>query len=149
MNDASLAAERAALISETGEGPFGTLIRMGPHSLRADEPTTAGGLDGGPGPYDLLMASLGACTTMTVRMYANRKGLKLERVEARVQQVARRSAGAPQDVFEREIELVGELTDEERARLLTIAEHCPVSRTLAGGSAIRTYLAGGLDGEGD
>jgi putative redox protein len=149
MDEAGATQARAAVAAENGEGAFGTLIRMGPHAIRADEPASVGGLDGGPNPYDLLMAALGACTTMTVRMYAARKGLKLERVSARVQQVARRAAGAAQDVFEREIELTGELSDAERARLLTIAEHCPVSRTLAGGSAIRTYLAGGLDGEGD
>lgn len=149
MNDASLIEDKATLAVETGAGAFGTSIRMGPYSLTADEPVSAGGLGAGPNPYDLLMASLAACTTMTVRLYANRKGMALERVEARVQQVARRSAGAAQDAFERELELVGELTDDERARLLVIAERCPVSRTLAGGSQIRTYLAGGLDSEGD
>lgn len=149
MNDASLIEDNATLAVETGEGTFGTSVRMGPYSLTADEPVSAGGLGAGPNPYDLLMAALAACTTMTVRLYADRKGMALERVEARVQQVSRRSAGAAQDAFERELELVGALTDDERARLLTIAERCPVSRTLAGGSQIRTYLAGGLESEGD
>lgn len=134
-------AARTVVVSDTGPKPFGAEIAIGPHRLLADEPESVGGGNAGPDPFELVMAGLGACTTMTLRLYAGRKGWPLERVEVRVTHAVRATAGAPKDIFDREIRLEGELSAEERARLLEIADRCPVSRTLAGGSIIRSRLA--------
>jgi len=140
MSEANTAHQRIALVSETRPGPFTAAISVGRHRLTADEPESAGGGDAGPDPYEFLLAGLGACTAMTIRLYASHKGWPLDHVEVRVTQTARATKGAPKDVFEREISLVGELSAEERARLLEVAERCPVSRTLAGGSTIQAQL---------
>lgn len=132
--------ERIAIVLETGDGRFGNAIAIGPHRLVADEPASVGGLGKGPDPYEYLLAGLGACTAMTVRLYADRTGWPLPKVEVTVRHVARLADGAERDIFEREINLSGELSDEERARLLDIADRCPVSRTLAAGSVIRSRL---------
>ena len=140
MSQAPPSPPRCALVSETGEGPFGAAITIGRHRLAADEPLSAGGRDAGPDPYEFVLAGLGACTVMTLRLYATRKGWPLSHVTVRVTHAARASAGAPRDVFAREIELEGDLSAEARARLMEIADRCPVSRTLAGGSLIQTAL---------
>lgn len=134
-------AARIVVVSDTGPRPMGAEIAIGPHHLLADEPESAGGGNAGPDPFELVMAGLGACTTMTLRLYAGRKGWPLERVVVRVTHPVRAAAGAPKDIFDREILLEGDLSAEERARLLEIADRCPVSRTLAGGSMIRSRLA--------
>lgn len=131
-------------MSETGDGPFGNAVAIGPHRLIADEPASVGGLGNGPDPYELLLAGLGACTAMTVRLYADRKGWPLLKVEVMVRHAARLADGAARDTFERQISLSGNLSDEERGRLLAIADRCPVSRTLAGGAIIQSRL--GEDG---
>jgi putative redox protein len=132
-------------------GPSGFLqrISIGPHQLLADEPKDARGNDAGPNPYELLLASLGACTSMTLRMYADRKGWQLE--EVRVVLTHSRSYGrdcaecekkaAMIDRVERQIALVGELSGEQRERLLEIADRCPVHRTLSSRIQIETRLA--------
>lgn len=131
---------RLAIVSETGEGPFSSRISIGDHRLNADEPVSAGGLNTGPDPYEYLLAGLGACTAMTLRLYATRKDWHLEPVEVRVRHVERATGGALKDVFEREIRLSGPLSADQRSRLLAIAERCPVSRTLSGGALIETKL---------
>lgn len=136
--------ERRATVVENGRGRFGADILVGPHRLNADEPASLGGRGEGPDPYELLMSALGACTSMTLRLYAERKGWPLERVEVRLRHAERMASGAPRDVFEREILLLGDLSAEARARLLDIAGRCPVGRTLAGGSEIRSSLAEAL-----
>ncbi len=143
------AAPGAVVVRETGAGRFAQEIAAGPHALRADEPVEYGGDDSGPGPYDLLLAALGACTSMTVRMYAERKGWPLERVsvtlshdkihaedcadcetrEGRVDRIVRRLA------------LAGDLDGAQRARLFEIADKCPVHRTLASEVSIVTEAA--------
>jgi putative redox protein len=126
-------------VTETREGKFTQSIVAGTHRLRADEPVAAGGTDTGPGPYDLLLAALGACTAMTIRLYADLKQLPLTRVTVRLKhdKVHARDCAECEtkegkiDRIDREIGLEGALLDEaQRAKLLEIANKCPVHRTL-------------------
>ena len=115
-------------------------IDAGSHTLYADEPVDAGGDNAGPNPYELLLAALGACTSMTLQMYARRKGWPLEDVEVRLshrRDYMRDCEECPDkparlDVIERRITLKGDLDQAQRLRLLEIAEKCPVHRTLTG-----------------
>ena len=126
------------VVRESGEGRFHQSVLAGPHRLSADEPPAVGGDDRGPTPYGLLLASLGACTSMTLRMYAERKGLALDRVTVRLRHAKIHARDCAEcetregriDRIEREIVLEGELGEAERARLLEIADKCPVHRTL-------------------
>ncbi|MDX2155751.1 MAG: OsmC family protein [Hyphomicrobiaceae bacterium] len=128
-------------VVESGNGPYGQFITCGRHVLSADEPEAVGGHDTGPDPFELLLASLGACTAMTLRMYASRKKWPLDRVEVRLRHVRRASAGAgARDRFERTIQLTGPLDAEQRAQLLKIADRCPVSETLQASSEIVSQL---------
>jgi uncharacterized OsmC-like protein len=138
------------VVREIGTG-YAQEIRAGRHLLRADEPVTAGGTDTGPDPYALLLAALGACTSMTLRMYANRKGWPLTGVTVRLSQSkiyakdcedCETKSDARIDRIEREIELSGDLSAEQKARLVEIAEKCPVHRTFQGEKSIVTRLAG-------
>lgn len=135
------------VVTSTGADTFYTEIGIRAHELIADEPKSVGGEDRGPTPYDFLLAGLGACTSMTLQMYAGRKGWPLE--EARVRLGHRRlheddrKACAEDDdcridVADREIELIGDLDGEQRARLMEIADRCPVHRTLEAGIEVRT-----------
>jgi putative redox protein len=125
-------------VSETGAGFFQQAVQLGRHNLIADEPVRAGGMDSGPSPYELLLASLGTCTAMTVRLYAERKQIALTHVSVRLSHDRLHgsdAAGEPAQSLERitrEIHLEGDLTEAERARLMQIADHCPVHRTLTG-----------------
>lgn len=132
---------RLAIISETGASPFSSAISIGDHHLMADEPVALGGLNAGPDPFEFLLAGLGACTAMTLRLYATRKGWPLDHVEVQIRHAERVTSGAPKDIFAREIRLTGALTDDQRAKLLEIADHCPVSRTLSTGVVIESALA--------
>ena len=133
-----------------GAAGFAQEIVVGAHRLAADEPTSVGGTDTGPNPYDLLLASLGSCTSMTVALYARRKGWPLEAVTVRLRHSRIHAADCADcetregmiDRIERDIELAGALTDEQRARLLEIADRCPVHRTLVSEIDIRTRLTG-------
>lgn len=125
-------------VVETGEGRFAQTVMVGRHQLRADEPVAYGGNDTGPGPYDYLLAGLGACTAMTIRMYAERKGIHLERVAVRLRHDKIHAQDCADcktregriDRIQREIEFHGDLDTATRARLLEIADKCPVHRTL-------------------
>jgi uncharacterized OsmC-like protein/pimeloyl-ACP methyl ester carboxylesterase len=114
------------------------------HELLADEPAALGGLDAGPAPYEFLMASLGACTSMTLRMYADRKGWPLERTSVEVEHSkvlppnAAPDSKERSDLFVRSIQLTGALDAEQRAKLIEVANKCPVHRTLEGAKEIRT-----------
>lgn len=133
----SEAQDGAVHIEETGEGALQVEVRAGGARFLADEPVEAGGLGSGPTPYDLLCAALGACTAMTLRLYARRKGWPVERLRVAVGH-ARDPAHAPADLFTREIAMSGPLDAEQRARLLGIADRCPVHRTLSAGARIVT-----------
>ncbi len=131
-------APDAVRVSETREGKFTQAVVTGRHRLRADEPVALGGNDTGPSPYDLLLAGLGACTAMTLRMYAEQKRWPLERVsvELKHEKVHAKDCSECEsregriDRIEREIDIAGDLDSEQRARLLEIANKCPVHRTL-------------------
>ena len=123
-----------AVISDPGEAELRVAVQTGGISFVADEPVDVGGLESGPSPYDLLCAALGACSAMTLKLYARRKGFPLEHVHVEVSHAKEGQA----DVFSRVIRLEGALDEAMRARLLEIAEHCPVHRTLTNGSRINT-----------
>ena len=135
------------LVRETGGGKFQQEIMSGPHRFLADEPVKAGGLDSGPGPYDLLLASLGACTSMTLRLYAENKKLPLQRVSVRLTHNKIHAEDCLNcetkegmiDRIDRNITLEGALSADERKRLLEIADKCPVHRTLESEIEIRTF----------
>jgi len=126
-------------VSETGQGRYQMKVHAGGLEFLADEPVEAGGQGTGPNPYQLISAALGACTAMTVRLYAERKGWALDSVSVRV--LHRRDGLDAKDRFARELILEGRLSDEQRARLKEIAEKCPVHRTLERGSDVTTILA--------
>jgi putative redox protein len=128
---------------------FAQKIIAGPHQFVGDEPTSVGGTDSGPTPYDLLLAGLGSCTSMTIAMYARRKQWALERVTVRLRHsrvhvedcAACETRTARLTLIERDIELEGVLDEEQRGRLLAIANRCPVHLTLTSQIDIRTRLA--------
>jgi uncharacterized OsmC-like protein/fermentation-respiration switch protein FrsA (DUF1100 family) len=136
-------------VAEAGEGRFAQLVQAGRHRLRADEPVAVGGEDSGPGPYDLLLAALGACTSMTVRMYAEQKKWPLWRVSVDLKHDKVHAADCAEcetregriDKIERVLTLEGELDDAQRQRLLEIANKCPVHRTLHGEVWVPTRLS--------
>lgn len=125
---------------EIGAGKFQVEITAGGTRLYADEPVDVGGLDSGPTPYQLVSAGLAACTAMTLRLYSARKRLPLERAGVAVRHM-KQTGAAPADLFTREVTLKGPLDDAQRAKLLEIADKCPVHRTLEGGARVETALA--------
>lgn len=134
------------VVRETGRGKFQQEVIAGAHRSLADEPTTVGGMDSGPNPYDLLLAGLGACTSMTLRLYAERKQLSLKQTTVRLHHSKIHGADCAAcetkegmlDRIECLITLEGDLNAEQRARLMEIAEKCPVHRTLNSEIDIRT-----------
>jgi putative redox protein len=151
---ASLRAQRPVVSAPSPRGPSVTVTEIagsrlaqsivaGDHTFVADEPLQVGGDNSGPTPYDLLLAALGTCTSMTIRLYAERHDYPLDRVAVHLRHVPRRAhAGGLQDTaaerLEKVVELTGDLDDAQRARLLEIAERCPVHRTLLGSLEIAT-----------
>jgi len=128
-------------VTETGAGVYTQEIKAGAHVSIADEPEDVGGLDRGPAPYDLLLSSLGACTSMTVRMYANQKKWPLDKISVTL--THHKEAGPDNtkvDVISRDITLTGALDDTQRARLLEIANKCPIHRTLENKPQITSRL---------
>lgn len=137
---------KAVVVRETRQGRFQQEIAVGPHRFLADEPVEAGGRDSGPGPYDLVLAGLGACTAMTLRLYAERKALPLDRVTVELSHAKIHAADCEAcetkegmiDRIERAITLTGQLDADQRRRLMEIADKCPVHRTLTSEIDIRT-----------
>ena len=120
------------VVVQGGVVAFAQQIQAGVHCLTSDEPLALGGRDSGPTPYQLLLGALGSCTSITLTMYAQRKGWPLENVTVRLRH-SRRSpedGGTQIEVIEREIELAGPLSEEQKTRLIAIAGKCPVHRTL-------------------
>lgn len=125
-------------MQETRKSKFNQIITVGPHRLVADEPVSAGGEDAGPGPYDFLLAGLGACTSMTMRLYADRKSLPLDRVTVTLKHSKIYAKDCEEcetregmlDQIERDIAIDGALDADQRKKLMEIADKCPVHRTL-------------------
>ncbi len=143
-----LDAEGNQVIVRTGKSGFRTEVKAGEHALLADEPEKYGGTDTGPNPYDYLVTALGACTSMTLRMYADHKKWPLDSITVRLNHSKIHAADCGDceskegkiDVIEREIDVEGELDDQQRQRLLEIADKCPVHRTLHGEVKVRSKL---------
>ena len=140
-------SEGTVTVTETGSGAYTQETTVGHHRLLSDEPSPIGD-DAGPTPYDLVLAGLGACTSMTVRMYANRKGWPLERVRVTLRHsrihvkdcADCETARGWIEHIDREIALAGDLDDTQRQTLLHIAERCPVHQTLTSEVQIVTSL---------
>lgn len=134
------------VIVRGGAAGFAQQIQAGAHQLSADEPIESGGKDSGPSPYDLLLAALGSCTSMTIGLYARRRNWPLKEVVVALWHSKIHAADCAEcetregriDRIEREIELIGGLTNEQRSQLMEIADKCPVHRTLTSEINIRT-----------
>lgn len=132
---------------ESASPDFLENIRVGQHQLQADEPVSAGGGDAAPTPYDLLLAALGSCKVVTLRMYAKRKNWPLEAVHVALSHVKVHAEDCANcsgetrllDHIDVEVRLVGELSDKQRQALLAIAEKCPLHRSLTSGVRITTH----------
>ena len=142
------AAEARTVTVHGSAAGFAQEISVGRHRLTVDEPISDGGTDTGPTPYDLLLAALGACTSMTLALYARRKQWPLEAVTVRLRHSKIHAADCADcettegllDHIDRDVELSGALSEEQRVRLLEIAEKCPVHRTLTSEIHIQTRL---------
>jgi putative redox protein len=149
MNERAEDAGPREVIVRGGAVGFAQEIAVGPHRLVADEPTAVGGTDAGANPYDLLLASLGACTSMTVALYARRKEWPLEGVTVRLRHTRIHAVDCAEcetregmiDRIEVDLGLAGPLTEAQTARLVEIAGRCPVHRTLTSEIDIRTHLS--------
>ncbi|MBW4331869.1 OsmC family protein [Stakelama sp. CBK3Z-3] len=138
------------VVAKSGMGAFATELSTHTHRWVADEPVAVGGSDIGPGPYDMLLAALGSCTVMTMKMVAARENIPLEGVRIRLRHDRDHArdcdhCDAPEAKIEavfRRITLHGDLSDAQRARMLEIADKCPVHRTLTGTLHVHTALAG-------
>jgi putative redox protein len=134
------------VIVRGGSAGFAQEIEIGSHRLKGDEPLAFGGTDTGPSPYDFLLAALGSCTSMTISLYARRKGWPLENVTVWLHHSKIHATDCAEcetkvgriDRIEREIQLTGTLTSEQRAKLMEIADKCPVHQTLTSEINIRT-----------
>jgi uncharacterized OsmC-like protein/fermentation-respiration switch protein FrsA (DUF1100 family) len=142
-------APRHVVVRETRNSKFQQTVSIGPHQMLADEPVAAGGEDTGPGPYDFVLAGLGACTSMTMRLYADRKSLPLERVTVTLKHSKIHAEDCAEcetragmlDQIERVIAMEGALDAEQRGKLMEIADKCPVHRTLTSEIHIVTHPA--------
>lgn len=136
------------LVREAGTGRYAQVIRAGRHQLPADEPEAVGGDDTGPTPYDLLLSALGACTAMTLRMYAERKGLALGQISVALDHARLHASDCAEcehrdgmvDRIERRITVAGGVDPETAAKLAEIADKCPVHRTLEAGPTVVTRV---------
>ena len=150
MPDQDEAVVEGVEVRETGRGRFQVEASGASWNVLIDEPVAAGGLSSGPTPYELIASALGACTVMTMKLYAARKAWPLQSATVRV--LNQRNGPGSKHRFIREIALVGDLDQEQRRRLLEIANRCPVHQTLEQGSDVITVLTelpypGGLDPE--
>jgi putative redox protein len=148
MNEVVAVRPEEVTVTTTTRGTYTVEIAVGPHRLTGDEPRGVGGTDLGPRPHEFLLGALGACTAMTLRMYADRKKIPLADVRVRLTHGKIKASDCPDCVSKegeveeitREITLIGDLDDPTRTRLLEIANKCPVHRTLTGEIKIRSSL---------
>ena len=136
--------ENTCTTVQTSDGAYAQAIKARVHEWVAGEPLDAGGTDNGPTPYELLLSALGACTSITLEMYAARKGWPLEKVHVTLEHSKEvregENEGKPVDMIDRIVRLEGALDEEQRAKLIEIAEKCPVHRTLTNQIEIATML---------
>lgn len=138
------------IVTESGDGKYTQQVTTAAHTLMVDEPASVGGDDTGPNPYELLLAALGSCTAITLRMYADRKGIPLRKATIRLRHDRIHAEDCASCETERgmlsritrEIELEGELDEEQRAKLMLIADKCPVHRTLTSELVVDTVETG-------
>ncbi len=146
--DTGVPPEGVVVVEDAGTGDFAEIVRSGQHVLPADEPVAVGGTDTGPGPYQYLLAALGACTAMTLRMYARQKQWPLEKVTVRLAHAKIHAVDCAEcetkegkiDRIQLSLDLAGPLDGPQRQRLLEIADRCPVHRTLTSEIVIQTKL---------
>ena len=139
---------REQVVVQTGDDKFTTHIKMDDHMITADEPASVGGNDFGPSPYELLLAGLGACTSMTMKMYADRKGWEIDNITVHLSHEKRHADDYSDsenptgqiDHIEKSIEIEGNIDEKQRQRLLNISKKCPVHRTLLGDIKIDSSL---------
>lgn len=149
MADSTGDAPGTVVIREVGTG-WAQIAQANHHTMKVDEPVALGGTDTGPDPYDYLLVALGSCTSMTIRMYAKRKGWPLDSVVVRLKHAKIHASDCEScelqvgrlDHIDREIELTGPLNAEQKQRLLEIADMCPVHRTLNTEVYVTTALRG-------
>ncbi|MFN0045751.1 MAG: OsmC family protein [Sphingorhabdus sp.] len=136
--------ENPSTTVESSDGKYAQLIKARLHEWVAGEPTEVGGVDNGPTPYELLLSALGACTSITLEMYAARKEWPLEKVYVTLEHSKEdrvgENDGKPVDMIDRIVRLDGPLDESQRAKLIEIAEKCPVHRTLTNQITINTLL---------
>lgn len=148
MSEQNTSVAEGRVSVSIGEEGYASSIAVNGHELLADEPTGVGGGGTGPTPYDLVLAGLGACKTMTIRMYADRKGWPLEAANVRLSHKRIHAADCATcdtkngriDRIDVQIELQGDLTPDQRQRLVEIADRCPVHRTLTSETVIASSL---------
>lgn len=128
------------MVAENGKGRYQQSVTIGQHALVADEPESVGGEDRGPAPFEFVMAGLGACTSMTLRMYAERKEIPLTQVSVALSHEKIKLDGIVRDQITRRITLTGDLSADQRTRLLEIAEKCPVHKALSQSLMIDSQL---------
>lgn len=153
MQSQRISSDQDAVIAKTRIDGFRTEVNAGGHALVADEPLGVGGTNEGPSPYDLLSAALATCTTMTLKMYASRKKFDMRSVTVRVKHGRIHADDCSDcesktgkiDEFRRELSFEGNLSVDERKRLLEIADRCPVHRTLHGEIKVRTREVSQID----
>lgn len=134
-------AAHSVTVRENGGGRYQQTVSAGRHRFIADEPESMGGADAGPAPFDYLLTALGTCTSMTLRMYAERKALHLHGIEVELTHERVDVDGQPRDRIHRRISLNGDLSGEQRQRMLEIAAKCPVARTLGQALLLEATLA--------
>lgn len=134
-----MSGTETVIVSQAEQGQYtNSIITSSGHNMTADEPLSVGGLDLGPSPYDFLLSALGSCKSMTMRMYASRKGFKLDHVEVKLSHSKIHAEDCENcetkkglvDHIQTDISLKGDLTDEERQKIFDIAARCPVHRTI-------------------
>jgi len=138
----------SVIVSEAGNGPYAEFVIAGRHIIAADEPQSVGGRDSGMSPYEFLMAGLGTCTAMTLRMYATRNRWPVDKITVKIshEKVTAADGTSKIDRFERTVQLNGKLTEEQRTRLMAVSERCPVSQTLQRPSIVVSQLSDASEG---